>query len=285
MNENPSTLVQFVGHFHPVLVHLPIGAVIVVAALEAMALRPAWKGVSASVGPILWLTLPAAWAAGLCGWLLAEGGGYDAGLLAWHRWTGVAGLVLLTAVAGVHALGRRLPYRVLLVASVAVVGMAGHHGGSLTHGRDFLTRYAPAPLKRWFGWDGTVGRAPALPGTPASFFAEAVQPILERHCTACHGAEKEKGGLRLDTSGAVLRGGDSGPAIVAGRPAESPLLGRIRLPMDHDDHMPPSGKSQPSEAEVGVLEWWLGAGAPMAGDASTLQVPAAVLQAVRTGSH
>ena len=65
-----------------------------------------------------------------------------------------------------------------------------------------------------------------------------VKPVLERRCYACHGALEQKGGLRLDDREAVLRGGDSGPALAPGNPEESLLLAAIRH-SDPDLEMPP----------------------------------------------
>src|SRR4051794_11838287 len=56
------------------------------------------------------------------------------------------------------------------------------------------------------------------------FFEQRIRPLLVEKCNACHGAEKQKGRLRLDSREAMLKGGDSGPAIVPGKPAESLLV-------------------------------------------------------------
>jgi hypothetical protein len=71
----------------------------------------------------------------------------------------------------------------------------------------------------------------------------------------------------------MLRGGDSGPAVVAGRAAESLAMQRMLLPPDHDDRMPPSGKSQPSADRLALLRWWIEAGAPVDKTARDLQPP------------
>ena len=70
-------------------------------------------------------------------------------------------------------------------------------------------------------------------------FHKQVRPILEVSCIECHGVEKQKGDLRLDTLANLLKGGDSGPAIVPGNIDESILLERIFLPADDDEIMPP----------------------------------------------
>jgi len=68
-----------------------------------------------------------------------------------------------------------------------------------------------------------------------------VKPILESACLSCHGPEKPKGGLRLDTRAAAITGGDNGTSLVPGKPEESLLYTLSVLPPDDDDVMPPKG--------------------------------------------
>ena len=90
-------------------------------------------------------------------------------------------------------------------------------------------------------------------------------PLLQARCAACHGESKQKGKLALHTAAAVQAGGFSGPAVIAGDPAGSELLRRLRLPLEDEEHMPPSGKPQPSADEIRLLELWIAAGAPFEG--------------------
>lgn len=93
----------------------------------------------------------------------------------------------------------------------------------------------------------------------AAVYEKEVQPILVRHCTSCHSdATKRRGGLGLDTRDDLLEGGDTGPAIVAGKPDESLLIQAIR--QTGDLTMPPKGKLTKSEIET--LEKWIRLGAP-----------------------
>ena len=73
----------------------------------------------------------------------------------------------------------------------------------------------------------------------ATFYNARIQPVLARECYSCHSpdAAKLKGGLRLDSREAMLQGGDAGPAIVAGKPAESLLIQALRH--EGDLAMPP----------------------------------------------
>jgi hypothetical protein len=104
-------------------------------------------------------------------------------------------------------------------------------------------------------------------------------PILEAKCLSCHGQTKQKGGLALDTREGILKGGETGPALVLGKPAESELIRRLKLPLDDIDHMPPEGKPQPEADQIRALEAWIAAGAPFDGSgpgpASADAIPAA----------
>src|SRR3954467_15269329 len=86
--------------------------------------------------------------------------------------------------------------------------------------------------------------APVLPAAAAEDkvdFAKQIEPIFKETCYSCHGAEKQKGKLRLDSPAAFTKGGENGPVVTAGDPAKSDLYRRITLPHDHDDIMPPKG--------------------------------------------
>ncbi|MEZ0274670.1 MAG: c-type cytochrome domain-containing protein, partial [Roseimicrobium sp.] len=103
---------------------------------------------------------------------------------------------------------------------------------------------APAPAKPAAA--AAVGKVEgtALPkaGNPdAKVFADVVLPILEAKCVACHGTEKSKGKLKLHTFADALKGGSDGATtIIGGNVKDSLLLVRAKLPVDDDDHMPPS---------------------------------------------
>jgi mono/diheme cytochrome c family protein len=92
------------------------------------------------------------------------------------------------------------------------------------------------------------------------FFEKQIRPLLANRCYECHSAEKKtKGGLALDTAASTLKGGDTGPALVAGDPEKSLLIEAVRY-QNHDLQMPP--KRQLSAEEVKLLEDWVKMGAP-----------------------
>lgn len=100
----------------------------------------------------------------------------------------------------------------------------------------------------------------AAPGGPEVDYLGEIKPLLAKHCVSCHGAEKPRGGLRLDTAAFAKEGGDAGPAIAAGEPEESELylavtgerVGGERMPLKR----PPL-----SEAEIRALRDWIAQGA------------------------
>lgn len=107
------------------------------------------------------------------------------------------------------------------------------------------------------GWLA-AGEARAVPAT----FATRIAPILERNCTGCHGADKQKAELRLDSYAAVLQGAKSGDVIKPGDPKGSELFHRITLPATDEDVMPSDGKPLLAAEEIAVIEKWIRAGAP-----------------------
>src|SRR4051794_18398196 len=118
----------------------------------------------------------------------------------------------------------------------------------------------------------TILAAPALAdlspatGRPIDFDRD-VRPLFVKHCYACHGPDKQKGGLRLDRKADAVKGGDDGAVIVPGKAVESPLV-RLTAGLEADRVMPPKGERLTAE-QVGVLRAWIDQGArwPEAGEA------------------
>ena len=104
----------------------------------------------------------------------------------------------------------------------------------------------------------TAGAAPApAPAQPKSY-ARDVAPVLDHWCIACHHGDEPHGGLRLDSFAGVMRGGDTGPAVVTGDPDASLLVAKI----EHRDRpsMPPRRRF-PAPLTA-LIRAWIAAGAP-----------------------
>ena len=91
-------------------------------------------------------------------------------------------------------------------------------------------------------------------------FVKDIQPIFQKTCLECHGAEKQKGKLRLDSKEAALKGGADGQVIVPGSAEKSDLYRRIILPAGHDDIMPNKGEPL-TKVQTDLIRDWLNQGA------------------------
>ncbi len=90
-------------------------------------------------------------------------------------------------------------------------------------------------------------------------FAKQIQPILKESCVKCHGTEKKKGKLRLDNKADALKGGDTGPAWVAGNSAKSLLIERLET-KNEDDRMPQKADPLPAD-KIKLFKAWIDQGA------------------------
>ncbi len=265
----------FFGRFHPVLVHLPIGFLLVAALLE-IGRRLGKISVSESTVSfvLFWSAVSATFACG-AGYLLSLGGGYEEELLDEHMWQGigVASLAWVAWIAKSDILGDRIPFAPALYLPALGIGTlltlaAGHHGGGLTHGEDYLTQYTPQPFRALAGLpprqQESLPKSKPIANVPqAIVYRDIVQPILSVHCTQCHNPTKKKGDLRMDTYDLLMKGGENGPVLVVGKSVDSELLKRCLLPLEEEEHMPPKGKRQLSESQIALLAWWIDQGAPV----------------------
>jgi hypothetical protein len=91
----------------------------------------------------------------------------------------------------------------------------------------------------------------------AKIFEDLVQPIFQNKSRQCHSDGKLKGNLSVESLQALLKGGKSGPAVVAGKLDESELYKRITLDPENKDFMPKDGKTPLTKSEVKIIKWWI----------------------------
>jgi hypothetical protein len=244
---------QFLGRFHPLVVHLPIGLILLVPLLEiAGRVRPALLEAATFV---LSLSVFSCLLALTLGYLLAYGSG-DAGAgVARHMWGGIALTIGVLACALVREASARGAYPWLLACVLLLLAWTAHQGGTLTHGNNYLTEYLPGPLKRL----GTV-QAKTF-AYPDSFYAKHIYPVFDANCVACHGEGKVKANLRLDSYDRLMRGGEDGAVVIPGDPARSTLFKRITLPPDDKHFMPSEGKPPLKAEEIEWIKAWIAQGA------------------------
>jgi len=246
---------QFLGRFHPLLVHLPIGLIVLLPLLEFAGTRR--QSLREAAGFVLQISLATCVLAIIFGLLLAYGSGEIGTTVTRHMRGGIVlaiELLLCLAVRRSWLTAQPRLYFTLLTAVLITLAWTAHHGGSLTHGSDYLTRYMPLTLKRFV--------APsAVSSHPNSFFARHVYTVLDTKCVTCHGTNKEQGGLRLDSYESLMAGGKDGIVIAPRNPDGSLLLKKVTLPPNDPHFMPAEGRPPLTPDEIVRIRAWVLQGA------------------------
>ncbi|WP_336518028.1 DUF1549 domain-containing protein [Pollutibacter soli] len=254
----------FLGRLHPMIVHFPIGLLIIAFVLELIASKKKTTKYLPSIKILVAAGALSSLISVAFGFMLANSGDYSGDLLTYHQWSGIATTIL--ALLSWFAYSKfSVPMQKLLsgITVIAVI-LVGHFGASMTHGENFLTEALP-------------GQTPEQPEGKSAFIltknsgdlSEAdklelnlqVRTIIAHNCTSCHGEAKSKGDLRLNSKEAVFTGGENGKIIVPGDPQNSEMLRRIKLPRGHKEAMPGKGKGLTKE-EIEIIEYWIKKGAP-----------------------
>lgn len=250
--------IQYIGKFHPLLVHLPIGILIAAVLFDFLSKKDKYKTLGASVKMLYFLGTLGASVSCLTGYFLSTSGEYAGSSLQFHQWFGIAVALLGLALYYFRFKGNwSLYFGGLLFILLSVTG---HLGGTLTHGEGYLSLKSKDSIR------------PVLTNVQeADVYKEVIVPILADNCYKCHSDKKQKGQLRLDTPELIAKGGKSGvPIIKAGNSDESELISRLHLPLNDDMHMPPKKGSELSDAQIEILEWWINEGAIYEGKVKSL---------------
>jgi mono/diheme cytochrome c family protein len=249
---------HFLGRFHILALHIPIGLLVLVPVLEiAGASRPALREAARFVLALAFATCLVTL---VLGFLLAHASGETGATVTRHMWGAVALSILLLFTLLIRQSSppgmESRAYPILLVCSLLALVFTAHQGGALTHGGNYLTEYLPAPIRNALPF-GADGAAPASD----SFYATHIGPIFDARCVSCHGSGKTQGGLRLDSFAALMRGGKDGGVIIAGNPEKSILFQRITLPASDKHFMPAEGKPPLEPREIAWIRAWIEQGA------------------------
>lgn len=270
-------LKQLLGRLHPLVVHLPIGFILLGLLLQwydrkkkeyerLVPLIFLWAGFSAILACIT-------------GYLQYLGEGYAFDTIKWHLWSGIAtalfSFLLFAKLEGFRAVGflSKIPVVALSVLFFMLISFTGHQGGSITHGEDYLVEPLPNSVKSALGFPTFEQKEIVLTEDTweeAMLYDDIIQPILNNNCVSCHNPKKEKGELLLHSEEGILKGGESGSVIVTADAVASELFMRMNLPMEDDDHMPPEGKTQPTKEEIKLIGTWIDAGHPFDKSVGTL---------------
>jgi len=257
-SEKAEQWVDFIGSFHPLVLHLPIGILSLLVVLEIVhvfnnkikfprmliLLVLALSSISAAVFGFIW-------------YLTGDWKGDD---MISHMNKGLWFAAAIPWVAWLYYHSKKytlMIYYVAMLASLGLMCAASHEGGEIVHGDPFDR----AP------WNQEDTKKPEISGADDSslkgmlVYEDLVVPILKEKCYSCHDDGKQKGALRLDTIDYMLEGGDNDIALEKGDAEASPLITTILLPIDKDEHMPPENEPQITESELAILTWWVNQGA------------------------
>jgi uncharacterized membrane protein len=275
------TVTDLIGHFHPLLVHLPIGILLLAVVFYFIAVKNSRNDFNAAIKYSLLFGFVAALFSCITGYLLSTSGDYESGIVSKHQWLGITTSVVSGVAYYVYnKKNKLLKWMMPLIALLIII--TGHLGGSLTHGEGYLTKAFSSK-----DGDGNLASKPISNVQQAIAYNDIIQPILQSKCYSCHGPNKQKGKLRLDEQAFIEKGGEEGKVIIAGSAGESELIKRILLPNDNEDHMPPKEKAQLTKEQIELLNWWVNSGADFHKKVAELQQPEKIksyLAALQSGN-
>jgi uncharacterized membrane protein len=265
----------FLGRFHVLVLHLPIGIIVALFVLEYLSRKERYRYLEAA-SPYLWgATAISAVVTVVLGFMHFAEGSFTGPSGDQHRFYGTVVAVVAAGVALLRVSSFASSYKPLFFPAslvlLVLVSITGHYGGNLTHGSTYLVEYAPQPLR---SLAGLAPRRTITSVSTAEPFADVVGPMLVERCASCHNDDKQEADLVLTTYAGVMRGGESGRVVVAGNTQLSELLRRIELPHDDEEFMPADGKTPLTDQQVAIIRWWIEAGAPEGGTIGALDVPA-----------
>lgn len=275
----------FLGRFHVLVLHLPLGILTLAVFLEALVRLRRFAVLRPVLTPL--------WLAGALSAIVTVALGYlhaseDAfqGLAAVdaHRRAGVWLAVAACLGVALRIWGAALHERIWLVPTLAVVALmvlTGHLGGNLTHGDTYLVQYAPGPIRALAGLPPASATRPRPTDlASADIFLDVVHPALTQRCASCHNSSKRSGGLSVASFETLMEGGEAGVVIRPGDPAGSDLFHRVSIAPTSEEFMPRDGRTPLTAQEVAALGWWIGQGAPASAPVGSLEPPTEVAAAL-----
>ena len=242
-------IIKYLGNFHPVVLHLPIGAF-----LFTFLLFLSQRFLKSNFDPAIRLGLLFSFITSIItsifGYILRLFGEYDATLVDRHMWLALATTLMIGIVMYLHKKQRSFNQILsCFILSTVFLTVTGHNGGSLTHGKDYLKLPTIDAKISVINYDSI------------HVFNQVISPILDSKCVKCHNASKSKGSLMLSSVNKIQLGGERGQIIKSSSSINSRLYTYLNLPMDDKMHMPPVGNSQLTENEKELIRMWIDEGA------------------------
>ncbi|MEC7173957.1 MAG: c-type cytochrome domain-containing protein [Bacteroidota bacterium] len=255
-----SELFDFLGSLHPLMVHLPIGIILLTIAIDVF-MRNKNNSVQRVITMGWFFSFFSGLLAALFGWFLGDSGYYFEEQINIHRWSGVA-LVLLSFMIWIllfinFRFNKSFKQSINITAIILLM-LTGHFGGEMTHGQNYLFDNLPFVKKE-------ISLTPLSEVESSEVdslyvFEDLIYPVLEEKCITCHNENRAYGGLNMNAFESMMEGGNSGSGIQKGKPYESLIYKRISFPQDHPKFMPPAGVPM-SYDQIAIMEWWIDKGA------------------------
>lgn len=251
---------SFIGRFHPLMVHIPIGFLILALIFDL----PGIKSRMSNTSLVWFFSFISSILTVILGLLLSKSGYYIEAQLTLHQWSGV----LLSVLCGIGWIMRSTYFNFpdfkklnnfLVIFTLLFVG---HNGGSLTHGENYLFENAPEWIKVYFIDDIATQNFTAITVDSIYVYKDLVQPIFKKKCISCHNDQIQRGGLDMSTTVGLFAGGNSGKAIVQKNLDKSLVYNRIVKEQSDMKFMPPAGIPL-TFAEIKLIEWWILEGAEL----------------------
>ncbi len=258
------SITQFLGRFHILILHLPIGILMLVA-ISMLLIKIQRTKFANHLKPTLPFllfsgTISAVFASVL-GYLLSLNGGYTESALDLHFWSAIV-LSIIAALATFLSYKKKNIFHkfshVLAVLLLILLTLTGHAGGNLTHGDTYLFEHGPDFVKKAVGME--LELAPPKSLDEAQFYGHIIKPILRTSCVSCHSKSKREGDLDMSTYASLMKGGTK-LAIQPNDITTSEIYKRITLPHDNKKFMPTEGKKPLSDEQIKLMAIWINSGA------------------------
>ncbi len=233
-----------IGRLHPLLLHLPIGFLVILVFLFIFKKEFPEELFQKSFRLLATMNAVIAILTAIFGLILSLDEGYNPEQLKLHKWWGLT-LAFFAFMISVSSEKTRFQ-KILLPIGILTMIFAGHFGANITHGENFLTQ--AFEKKQKFDLEIPI-------------YNSAIFPILENKCLSCHNDKKNKGELNMASLEKLLRGGKNGEIWKAGDALHSHIIQRANLNLDDKKHMPPKGKPQLTNEEIKLLNEWINQGA------------------------
>lgn len=257
-----SDLSLFIGRFHPLIVHLPIGFLLLAIIFYFVSFSDRFSGLKNSIPYILLFGAIAALISVIVGLLLASKGGYNVEILSWHKWLAIALVIISFSLWAWFIWGNKNKTITtgLMATVLLLITVTGHLGGTLTHGDRYVYEYAPDFIRDKFLINNGI-EINKLPQDADSIllYADMIKPVLDQKCLSCHNNENKSGGLNLIHLDSMLMGGDNGDVLIAGNALKSEIFKRVTMNPNDRKYMPPNGLPL-SYTEMLLIQEWINKG-------------------------